>query len=115
MCNEEIIKHMEEDMTFRGLSERTQKSYIWRVSRYMKFHEGKDSDSENMRILVWEWKESKYRYTLLSQTNLDILREYFKVYRPKHKENYLLPPRFIKIRHFGLLGNRNKTKKLIYS
>ncbi len=27
MCNEEIIKHMEEDMTFRGLSKRTQKSY----------------------------------------------------------------------------------------
>ncbi len=33
MCNEEIIKHMKEDMTFRGLSERTMKSYIWRVSR----------------------------------------------------------------------------------
>ena len=42
MYNEEIIKHMEEDMTFRGLSERTQKSYIWRVSRYMEFHKGKD-------------------------------------------------------------------------
>ena len=40
-----------------------------------------DIDSENMRILVREGKESKYRYTLLSQTNLDILREYFKVYR----------------------------------
>jgi len=48
-----------------------------------------DIDSENMRILVWEGKESKYRYTLISQTNLDILREYFKVYRPTHKENYL--------------------------
>ena len=35
-----------------------------------------DIDSENMRILVREGKESKYRYTLLSQTNLDILREY---------------------------------------
>ena len=32
MCNEEIIKHMKEDMTFRGLSERTMRSYIWRVS-----------------------------------------------------------------------------------
>ena len=48
-----------------------------------------DIDSENMRILVREGKESKYRYTLLSQTNLEILREYFKAYRPKHKENYL--------------------------
>lgn len=42
MYNEEIIKHMEEDMTFRGLSQRTQKSYIWRVTRYMYFHKGKD-------------------------------------------------------------------------
>ena len=25
---------------------------------------------------------------------------------------HILPPRFMKIRHFGLLGNRNKTKKL---
>lgn len=25
---------------------------------------------------------------------------------------HILPPRFMKIRHFGLLGNRNNTKKL---
>ena len=42
MFNEEILKHMEEDMTFRGLTERTQKSYILRVKRYMEFHKGKD-------------------------------------------------------------------------
>ncbi len=42
MCNEEIIKHMEEDMIFRVLSGRIQKSYIWRVSRYMEFHKGKE-------------------------------------------------------------------------
>lgn len=28
MCNEEIIKHMEEDMTFRGLAER-KKNHIF--------------------------------------------------------------------------------------
>ena len=199
MCNEEILKHMEEDMTFRGLSEKTIHSYILRVKRYMKFHEGKeieklteddirdflkyltkdtnnarraintynsairfmygttlnkvlnlkriplfkiqknkpevftkdelkrffeacddgfyysllykamfmtayggglrlselcnlkisDIDSENMRILVREGKGNKYRYTLLSQKNLEILREYFKVYRPNHPEGYL--------------------------
>ena len=198
MCNEEILKHMEEDMTFRGLSEKTIHSYILRVQRYMKFHEGKDIeklseddirdflkylvedcknkrrdvntynsairfmygttlnkvlnlkriplfkiqknkpemftkdelkrffeacngyrhalkykaifmtiyggglriselcnlriqdiDSENMRILIREGKEKKYRYTLLSQKNLEILREYFKVYRPNHPEKYL--------------------------
>lgn len=25
---------------------------------------------------------------------------------------HILPPRFMKIRHFGLLGNRNKNKKI---
>lgn len=198
MCNEEILKRMDEDMTFRGLAVRTKESYIWRVTKYMEYHKGKnietlneddirdflkylveehknkrrdvntynsairfmygttlnrvlnlkriplfklqkikpemftkdelkrffeacngqrhslkykamfmtiyggglrvselcnlriqDIDSENMRILVREGKESKYRYTLLSQKNLEILREYFKVYRPNHKENYL--------------------------
>ena len=42
MCNEEILKHMEEDMTFRGLTAGTIHSYIMRVKRYMKFHEGKN-------------------------------------------------------------------------
>ena len=212
MCNEEIIKHMEEDMTFRGLSEKTMKSYILRVKRYMDFHKGKnieelteddirdflkylveecknkrrdvntfnsairfmygttlnkvlnlkriplfklkknkpemftkdelkkffeacdderqglkykalfmtayggglrasevvslriqDIDSKNMRILVREGKESKYRYTLLSQTNLDILREYYKTYQPRHPENYL----FLAVKnndHFSISG-----------
>ena len=48
-----------------------------------------DIDSENMRILVREGKGNKYRYTLLSQKNLEILREYFKAYRPNHPEGYL--------------------------
>lgn len=212
MCNEEILKHMEEDMNFRGLSEKTIHSYILRVKRYMKFHEGKeienlteddiraflkylvedcnnkrrdvntynsairfmygttlnkvlnlkriplfkiqknkpdmftkeelkrffeacdgerqglkykalfmtayggglrasevvslrieDIDSKNMRILVREGKEKKYRYTLLSQTNLDILREYYKAYQPKHSENYL----FLAVKnddHFSVSG-----------
>ena len=46
MCNEEIIKHMEEDMTFRGLAE----TYIWRVSKYMEFHKGKDIEDKSIVI-----------------------------------------------------------------
>lgn len=194
MCNEEILKYMEEDMTFRGLTERTKESYINRVKRYMEFHKGKDIeklteddirdflkflvqegknqrraintynsairfmysttlnrvlnlkriplfkirknkpdiftkeelqqffracddlkyramfttiyggglraselvnlkisdiDSNNMRILIRKGKEEKFRYTLLSQINLEILREYYKVYQPNHEEGYL--------------------------
>lgn len=66
MCNEEIIKHMEEDMTFRGLSGRTQKSYIWRVNRYMDFHKGKDIEKlaeddirDFLKYLVEECKNKR--------------------------------------------------------
>ena len=196
MCNEEILTRMEEDMTFRGLSDGTKESYTFRAKKYMDFHKGKDIenlteddirdflkyllkqgntnrraintynsairfmygttlnkvlnlkriplfkiqknkpdiftkeelkrffeactklkykamfmtiyggglrvselvnlkftdiDSKNMRILIREGKEQKYRYTLLSQTNLEILREYYKKYNPKNKEGYLFP------------------------
>lgn len=42
-----------------------------------------DIDSQKMRIFVRNGKGGKDRYALLSKTNLDILREYWKTYRPK--------------------------------
>lgn len=48
-----------------------------------------DIDSEGMRIFVHHGKGEKDRYTLLSQENLTVLREYWKVYRPNHPEGYL--------------------------
>lgn len=48
-----------------------------------------DIDSEGMRLFVYQGKCGKDRYTLLSQRNLDVLREYWKEYRPNHPEGYL--------------------------
>lgn len=48
-----------------------------------------DIDSEGMRIFVHHGKGEKDRYTLLSQENLTVLREYWRVYRPSHPEGYL--------------------------
>ena len=48
-----------------------------------------DIDSEQMRIFVYHGKGGKDRYTLLSQRNLEILREYWKQYRPNNPEGYL--------------------------
>lgn len=66
MCNEEIIKHMEEDMTFRGLAERTKESYIFRVKRYMEFHKGRDIEKlteddirDFLKYLVEECKNKR--------------------------------------------------------
>jgi len=52
-----------------------------------------DIDSEQMRIFVHQGKGGKDRYTILSQRNLDILREYWRQYRPNHPEGYLFYPR----------------------
>lgn len=41
-----------------------------------------DIDSKNMQIFIHEGKGNKDRYTLLSKTNLEILREYWKKYKP---------------------------------
>lgn len=46
-------------------------------------------DSKNMRLFVESGKGGKDRYTLLSETCLHVLREYFRIYRPKHPEEWL--------------------------
>lgn len=43
----------------------------------------KDVDSKNMRILIRKGKGDRDRYALLPQRTLEILREYYKAYRPK--------------------------------
>ncbi len=42
-----------------------------------------------MRIFVHQGKGNKDRYTLLSERNLEILREYWRAYRPNHPKGYL--------------------------
>jgi len=46
-------------------------------------------DSKNMRLFVESGKGGKDRYTLLSETCLHVLRQYFRIYRPKHPEGWL--------------------------
>ena len=48
-----------------------------------------DVDSTNMRVFVHQGKGGKDRYTLLSQNSLEILREYWRDYRPNHRDGYL--------------------------
>lgn len=46
-------------------------------------------DSKTMRVFVECGKGGKDRFTLLSETCLHVLREYWKVYRPQHPEGWL--------------------------
>jgi len=41
-------------------------------------------DSEQMRVLIVKGKGRKDRYSLLSVKTLEILRQYYKLYRPEH-------------------------------
>lgn len=46
-------------------------------------------DSKKMRIFVEAGKGKKDRYTVLPQTTLKMLRKYYQIYKPKHKEGYI--------------------------
>ena len=59
-----------------------------RISEIIKLRV-QDMDSKQMRIYVQKGKGNKDRYTLLSQRNLELLREYWKQYRPNHPDGYL--------------------------
>jgi integrase/recombinase XerD len=43
-----------------------------------------DIDSKNMRMFVQQGKGKKDRYVLLAHSNLEILRKYWKEYKPKY-------------------------------
>ena len=59
-----------------------------RISEIVKLRV-QDIDSKQMRIYVQKGKGNKDRYTLLSERNLDLLREYWKEYRPNHSDGFL--------------------------
>ena len=48
-----------------------------------------DIDSGTMRIFIRSGKRGKDRYSLLSIDNLEILRDYWKAYRPNHTDRWL--------------------------
>lgn len=51
----------------------------------------KDIDSALMRIFVKGGKNKRDRYTVLSQTTLDALREYWRIFRPNSPDGWLFP------------------------
>jgi len=69
-------------------------------------------DSKNMRVFIDRGKGGKDRYTILSETCLLILREYWRAYRPKHPENWM----FLGVRgldHMSAPGIRHAFNKAI--
>lgn len=48
-----------------------------------------DVDSKNMRLFVRNGKGERERYTVLPEKSLEMLRKYYEMYKPNHKEGYL--------------------------
>lgn len=49
----------------------------------------KDIDSKNMRLFVRNGKGEIERYTVLPEKSLEMLRKYYEMYKPNHKDGYL--------------------------
>ena len=68
-----------------------------------------DIDSARMQIRIEHSKGAKDRYTILSETALQLLRQYWKIYRPR---TWLFPGRFgdkpISYKGISLIYNRYK-------
>lgn len=69
----------------------------------------RDIDSARMQIRIEHSKGAKDRYTILSETALQVLRQYWKIYRPHH---WLFPGRFgdkpISYKGISFIYNRYK-------
>ena len=89
MCKGEIQKSLD---VIDNLRDRTMFETIYgsglRISEIEKLRV-QDIDSKQMRIYIQKGKGNKDRYTILSQRNLELLREYWKQYRPNHSKGYL--------------------------
>jgi len=48
-----------------------------------------DIDSSDMRLFVRNGKGERQRYTVLPKASLEMLRKYYKMYKPKHPEGYM--------------------------
>jgi site-specific recombinase XerD len=51
----------------------------------------RDIDSKEMRVFVKGGKSNRDHYAILSQTTLDALREYWRVFRPNSPQGWLFP------------------------
>jgi integrase/recombinase XerD len=72
-----------------------------------------DIDSAGMRLFVHQGKGGKDRYTLLSPSTLDLLRNYWKEYRPSHPDGYLFYPKKEKSRCISEHGVQDIMKRIL--
>ena len=72
-----------------------------------------DVDSKNMRLLIRQSKGRKDRYTILSKSGLDALRDYWRRYRPVSPEGYLFPG-ITKEGHLGKSGIEFAFRKYLH-
>ena len=67
---------------------------MWKYGSGLRISEAtnlrvEDIDSKNMRLFIRNGKGERERYTVLPKASLEMLRKYYKIYKPKHPEGYL--------------------------
>ena len=111
MTKEQVLEKLKFDVELRGLSKNTQDEYYTKAKIFQDYFDVCDNlrdksilmtvydaglllneaaclkvsdiDSNKMQLLIRNGNGAKDRYALLSQTNLEILRDYWKAYHPK--------------------------------
>jgi integrase/recombinase XerD len=75
----------------------------------------RDIDSDSMQIIVRASKGKKDRHCILSEKNLQMLREYYKTYRPKDLlfPSPMFPDQPASIKNIGRIFNISKQKAKI--
>lgn len=86
---EEIIAFLSviDNLKYRAIFSLTYGSGL-RLSEVRKLRI-KDIDSENMRLFVYQGKGQKDRWVPMAKASLEVLRRYFKEYKPNHPDGWL--------------------------
>lgn len=78
--------------------------YLGRYTHRIAISNSRILDTQN-NIVTFKWRDykDKNKWKVMKLTSDEFMRRFI---------THILPPRFMKIRYYGLLGNRNKNTKL---
>ena len=82
-----FMQAIDDDLRYKAIFSLTYGSGL-RLSEVCKLRV-KDIDSEQMRLFVFQGKGQRDRWVPMAQSSLELLRQYFKSYRPNHPDGWL--------------------------
>lgn len=127
----ELRRRMDDDMVARGFADRTRESYLWAVTGLARFYRrspDRISDAEVQAYVVHLLRDRQRSWSTCNvvanglrfffHTTLKRDRTTFTIMTLEADEFlrrfllHVVPPGFMRIRHFGLLANRTRRETL---